>query len=632
MDSCEDFCFPECGEEVYLYNLDIIFSPAVFCFGNSSEKVPIDQPITQTVTLKNNKDHDVYVLLTPKSDFNSLKCTLSLNHEMPFIVKSKSEEQLNITLQVHCTTETKLDLSVKTCNFGSTKYKESTYPIRIISEESKKLDIDDIEKENEIGRGQFGIVYKGYYRKKQSVAIKEIITQECMSSEEKQAIQRELKMLEDIRHENIVGFVGSVIIPGSILILTNYCRFGTIVNAMRRAPEKFTDTMKLICLENISRAMEFLHDREILLPYLKTDNILISSLDVGSRSVVKLSDFGITRNISNITKTKPMGGSSEPSVFMAPEILKGCKYIEKTVDVYNFSLIMYFIFSGIMPYEGDSRIKSESDIPNFVISGGRPIIPDSFPPEMRNLMERCWNEDPQQRPAIHDIHTHFSRLLGDRMKIKQGPIKLCAVGDSASGAKSCLIHRFTIGNFAVEDFPLPSTIGVAFIASTIEVDGVFFKLEIWDTAGQERFFSLTPMYLKGSGIVIVGYDVTNRKSFERCPSFIQATKNTTKGNCVIIGVGNKIDLCDKREVSKEEAIKLFEDNGVPADHYFETSALTGEGVNELFFNAVKLWEKEKDGFLGNENPTEHKLVLVEDEEGRKMKKGYKKRKDDCIIC
>ena len=99
------------------------------------------------------------------------------------------------------------------------------------------------------------------------------------------------------------------------------------------------------------------------------------------------------------------------------------------------------------------------------------------------------------------------------------------------------------------------------------------------------------MYLKGSSIIILGYDITNRRSFERCSEFLEESKRVNEGKSVIVAVGNKIDLVRHRSVSKEEAIKFFEENGVPSDHYFETSAKTGEGVNELFTTAVRIWKK-----------------------------------------
>ena len=110
-----------------------------------------------------------------------------------------------------------------------------------------------------------------------------------------------------------------------------------------------------------------------------------------------------------------------------------------------------------------------------------------------------------------------------------------------------------------------------------------------DTEGNERFHSLMPLYYRGAGIVIVGFDVTNLESLTVCDRWIEELKSKKdyfKG--VIVAVGNKIDLIDQRKISTEEAQEHFKSMDPPIP-YFETSAKTGEGVNELFESAVAMW-------------------------------------------
>ena len=107
-----------------------------------------------------------------------------------------------------------------------------------------------------------------------------------------------------------------------------------------------------------------------------------------------------------------------------------------------------------------------------------------------------------------------------------------------------------------------------------------------DTARPERYHALAPMYYRNAQAVIVGFDVTKRCTFEGCDSWIQKLR-TNVPDCVVVAVGNKIDLVDSREVSTKEARAHFETMNPPVP-FFETSAKTGEGVNELFDSVTRM--------------------------------------------
>jgi len=113
------------------------------------------------------------------------------------------------------------------------------------------------------------------------------------------------------------------------------------------------------------------------------------------------------------------------------------------------------------------------------------------------------------------------------------------------------------------------------------------------------------MYYRGAGIAIVGFDVTNLSSLAACDYWIKELNEANKCgfNGVIVAVGNKIDLVDRRKISTEEARQHFETTNPPIP-YFETSALTGEGVTELFQGAVSLWLERLNNSQMNPNDNE----------------------------
>ncbi|XP_027621666.1 ras-related protein Rab-8B isoform X3 [Tupaia chinensis] len=132
--------------------------------------------------------------------------------------------------------------------------------------------------------------------------------------------------------------------------------------------------------------------------------------------------------------------------------------------------------------------------------------------------------------------------------------KLLLIGDSGVG-KTCLLFRFSEDAF---NTTFISTIGIDFKIRTIELDGKKIKLQIWDTAGQERFRTITTAYYRGA---------------------MHASSDVER-----MILGNKCDMNDKRQVSKERGEKLAIDYGIK---FLETSAKSSTNVEEAFFTLAR---------------------------------------------
>ncbi|CAM6082824.1 unnamed protein product [Calypogeia fissa] len=162
----------------------------------------------------------------------------------------------------------------------------------------------------------------------------------------------------------------------------------------------------------------------------------------------------------------------------------------------------------------------------------------------------------------------------------QRQAKLVLLGDMGAG-KSSLVLRFTKGQFF--DYQ-ESTIGAAFLTQTLAVNDTTIKFEIWDTAGQERYHSLAPMYYRGAAAAIIVYDISNAESFARAKKWVAELQSQGNSNLVMALAGNKADLDAKRSIAQEDAQAYADENGL---FLMETSAKTGQNVNELFYEIAK---------------------------------------------
>ncbi|CAG8903789.1 unnamed protein product [Penicillium egyptiacum] len=142
--------------------------------------------------------------------------------------------------------------------------------------------------------------------------------------------------------------------------------------------------------------------------------------------------------------------------------------------------------------------------------------------------------------------------------------------------KTSLITRFMYDSF---DNTYQATIGIDFLSKTMYLEDRTVRLQLWDTAGQERFRSLIPSYIRDSSVAVVVYDISNAKSFQNTRKWIDDVRGERGNDVIIVLVGNKTDLNDKREVTTAQGEEEAKKNGLM---FIETSAKVGHNVKQLF--------------------------------------------------
>jgi Ras-related protein Rab-6A len=133
-----------------------------------------------------------------------------------------------------------------------------------------------------------------------------------------------------------------------------------------------------------------------------------------------------------------------------------------------------------------------------------------------------------------------------------------------------------------------------FHSKNVKIDNQDVRLLLFDTAGQEKFRSLIPMYIRDANIVILVYDITSKRfkmnfkldkeSFKHVTThWLDQIKDFKKNDAIFALVGNKLDLSDSKEVTREEALAVAKEKKFI---FHEVSALSGENINSLFYKDI----------------------------------------------
>ena len=171
--------------------------------------------------------------------------------------------------------------------------------------------------------------------------------------------------------------------------------------------------------------------------------------------------------------------------------------------------------------------------------------------------------------------------------IAEYSFKILTIGDMCVG-KTSIMRRYVENIFSSQYL---STIGIDYLIKSIKIDDKKIKLKVYDTAGQERYRNITTHAFKEADGIALIFDITNESSFNQITDWMeQIQTNTNKDEISLVLIGNKNDLKNERVIMKEigeEKAKVINIK------YFETSAVTGEGINEAFEYLAKLILKKK---------------------------------------
>ncbi|XP_066522884.1 macrophage colony-stimulating factor 1 receptor-like [Hoplias malabaricus] len=292
-------------------------------------------------------------------------------------------------------------------------------------------------------------------------------------SDEKEALMSELKILSHLgHHKNIVNLLGACTFGGPVLVITEYCCHGDLLNFLRGKTETFLNFVMTVpgIVEETSDYKNVTTDRMFIrsdsgisstcsdsyldmrpvgsanistqasscgnqgVDSLDLDDLLRFSYqvaqgleflaakncihrDVAARNVLltdarvaKICDFGLARDIMNDSNYVVKGNARLPVKWMAPESIFDCVYTVQS-DVWSYGILLWEIFSlGKSPYP---NILVDPKFYKMIKCGYQMSRPDFAPPEIYTIMQMCWDLEPTKRPTFSKICQLIERLLGD---------------------------------------------------------------------------------------------------------------------------------------------------------------------------------------------------------------------------
>ncbi|ERM94570.1 hypothetical protein AMTRI_Chr04g253610 [Amborella trichopoda] len=266
-----------------------------------------------------------------------------------------------------------------------------------------------------IGKGSFGEILKACWRGT-PVAVKRILPSLSDDRLVTQDFRHEVNLLVKLRHPNIVQFLGAVTERKPLMLVTEYLRGGDLHQHLKEKGPLSPSTSINFALD-IARGMAYLHNEPNVIIHrdLKPRNVLLVN---SSADHLKVGDFGLSKliKVQNSHDVYKMTGETGSYRYMAPEVFKHRKY-DKKVDVFSFAMIVYEMLEGDPPFANYEPYEAAK----YVSEGRRPLFrAKGYITELRELTEKCWAADMNQRPSFLEILKQLEKIK-DNLASEQHP-------------------------------------------------------------------------------------------------------------------------------------------------------------------------------------------------------------------
>nr|XP_027235396.1 BDNF/NT-3 growth factors receptor-like [Penaeus vannamei] len=280
----------------------------------------------------------------------------------------------------------------------------------------KVIPRDKVKFVSELGEGAFGRVYLGVMDegrgKATQVAVK---TLKSAGPEARVELEREVELLSNLTHANIVSFYGVCYSSDSMLMVFEYMELGDLNNylrshnedvALQAGDEASTHPISVMdCLQialQVAAGMKYLASQHYVHRDLATRNCLVRA-----NLVVKIGDFGMSRDVYTTDYYQFGGRTLLPVRWMPPESILYRRFTIES-DIWSFGVVLWEIFTGgKQPWYGYNNQEVITQITGCKVLS----CPDRCPPDMYRIMVSCWRQNPQERPSMATLYAQICSLI-----------------------------------------------------------------------------------------------------------------------------------------------------------------------------------------------------------------------------
>eukprot|EP01135_Chromosphaera_perkinsii_P005881 Nk52_evm14s370 gene=Nk52_evmTU14s370 len=266
----------------------------------------------------------------------------------------------------------------------------------------------DLLIKDRIGKGNFGEVFRAVMLKTGEVVAAKRVSSEYLNDDP------EATLMCSYQHPNIVRMIGVRVSKSPKMIVMELCEGGQLKKHLEELASTLRNTGKkpsMAHLMSISKqlaaGMQYIEGLKHLHRDIAARNCLLDK----SKTIAKLCDFGMSRELESSYAIYSVQSKKLPIKWTSPEVLCPPHHHSIKSDVWSFGVLLYEIFSlGAEPYAGLTNKEVQHKVTK---EGYRMPPPPNCPPEVYSLIRQCWDVEPEKRPSFQSLWKQLDTMSGN---------------------------------------------------------------------------------------------------------------------------------------------------------------------------------------------------------------------------